>query len=91
MSEVWGIDVNQWWLPNNEGYPTVVRAIRDFIEYRARVPEDAMGAHVRDMSGIFRSLDIEEQSGVVTDSEHYSPGVDSAMPYESSPEQHWPS
>ena len=58
MSETWGVDVTHWWLPYDEGYPPVVRAIREFIEYRARVPADDMSAHVRDMSGIFRSLDL---------------------------------
>ena len=90
MSEVWGVDVNHWWLPNDEGYPHVVRAIRDFIEYRARVPADTMDAHVRDMSGIFRTLNVDEQSNTGTDSDQFSPYLGGpSMAYESSPEQTW--
>ena len=87
MSEIWGIDVSHWWLPNDEGYPDAVRAIRDFIEYRQQIPKDTMDAHVRDMSGIFRSLKVEEQNSLRTDSDQFSP----RLAYESSPEQAWPS
>ena len=85
MTETWGVDVTHWWLPNDEGYPQVVRSIRDFIEYRARVPADDISAHVRDMTGIFRSLDMDgsSQSGTATPTEE----VGNPMVYESSPEQ----
>ena len=35
MSDIWGVDVTGWWLPNDEGYPPVLRALRDFIDFRA--------------------------------------------------------
>lgn len=85
MSETWGVDVTHWWLPNDEGYPQVVRLIREFIEYRARVPADDMSAHVRDMSGIFRSLDLDSGSPIATPTEE----LGESMVYESSPEQRW--
>lgn len=69
MSETWGVDVTHWWLPHEEGYPQVVRSIREFIDYRARLPADEMSAHVRDMSGIFGALDIESDGGGVTPTE----------------------
>lgn len=87
MSDLWGVDVNHWWLPNDEGYPGAVRAVRDFIEYRAQIPKDTMDAHVRDMSGIFRTMRIEDQSSLGTDSDQLSP----ILAYESSPDQAWPS
>jgi len=87
MTETWGIDVTHWWLPNNEGYPEVVRAIREFIEYRARLPEDTISAHVRDMSGIFQSLDLDSQGSTPKEE-----GLEGPMLYESSPEHpQWPS
>lgn len=67
MSETWGIDVTHWWLPNDEGYPEVVRSIREFIEYRARIPADDMSAHVRDMSGIFRNLELGSDTSTPTE------------------------
>ena len=90
-SEVWGIDVNHWWLDNDEGFPPIIRAIRDFIEYRARVPEDTMEAHIRDMSGIFRGLNVEEGGSTGTDSDQFSPLLDQAKTNESTPSDHpWP-
>ncbi|KAK4548240.1 hypothetical protein LTR36_010110 [Oleoguttula mirabilis] len=91
MTEVWKEDVTHWWLPNDEGYPPIIRAIRDFIEYRARMPKDESDTNVRDMSGIFRSLKIEEpevpEELLGTDTE---PDVkDPSMNWESSPEQGW--
>ena len=29
MSDLWGVDVTHWWLPNDEGYPPILRALRD--------------------------------------------------------------
>ncbi|KXS93645.1 hypothetical protein AC578_4208 [Pseudocercospora eumusae] len=60
MSEHWAEDVTRWWLPNDEGYPTSIRTIRDFVEYRATRPTDALGTGISNMSGIFRSLHIDE-------------------------------
>ncbi|KAI6790416.1 hypothetical protein KC332_g9923 [Hortaea werneckii] len=60
MSDLWGEDVTHWWLPNDEGYPDIIRTICDFIQYRAGEPTDAAGADVRDMSGIFREMNVRE-------------------------------
>ncbi|KAK5119621.1 hypothetical protein LTR85_007450 [Meristemomyces frigidus] len=95
MTGVWKEDVTHWWLPNDEGYPPIIRAIRDFIEYRARMPTDALGTDVRDMSGIFRHLQVEEPAipeellATGTDSDVFDPSKDPTMNWESSPEQSW--
>lgn len=98
MSELWNVDVMHWWLPNDEGYPRIIRAIREFIQYRAAgTPTDAAGADVRDMSGIFRDLKVSDEQGVpddlkgstTTDSDQYDITLDPSMSWESSPEQHW--
>lgn len=60
MSDLWNEDVTHWWLPNDEGFPDIIRSIRDFVEYRAGVPTDAVGADVRNMSGIFRDMHVHE-------------------------------
>lgn len=95
MSAVWGVDVTQWWLPNNEGYPNAIREVRDFIAYRARAPPpspDTMDAHVQDISGIFRKLRFAPGgSGYGTDSDQFSPDLGWTGMYESSPEQFWQS
>lgn len=61
MSDHWGEDVSSWWLPHDEGYPNTIRMIRDFVKYRATRPTDAWAAGISNMSGIFRTLDIDEQ------------------------------
>ncbi|KAK1046898.1 hypothetical protein LTR74_017879 [Friedmanniomyces endolithicus] len=64
MSELWGVDVNHWWLPHDAGYPSVVRALRDFVQYRASMPRDALTANVSDMSGIFEAMNLAEETGL---------------------------
>ena len=90
MSDLWGEDVTHWWLPNDEGYPPIIRALRDFIEYRARIPNDAKSSDLKEMTGIFRSMTIDDRDrveemkrlGMDTDS-----GLDPGILYESSPDQ----
>jgi hypothetical protein len=94
MSSVWSVDVTQWWLDNNEGYPAPVREVRDFIAYRARAPPpspDTMDAHIQDISGIFLKLRFRDPSNPGTDSDQFSPSLDRTRAYESSPEQLWQS
>ena len=87
MSGVWGVDVNHWWLPDDEGYPAIVRSIRDFIEYRARVPAGNMDAQVQNMSGLFRGLDVEDDSVDGSSMDQSSPELDRSSSYETTPEQ----
>lgn len=60
MSDLWGEDVTRWWLPNDEGYKPIIAALREFVTFRNCFPRDAWGAKLRDMSGIFRNLDMQE-------------------------------
>jgi len=96
MTDLWGVDVTHWWLPNDEGYPSTIRALRDFIEYRARMPTDAWGADVSEMSGIFRGMQVTESqpipedlkgTGTGTDSDTFDAMLDPPMSWASSPEQ----
>lgn len=96
MSQQWGEDVTHWWLPNEEGYPKTVRAIREFIGYRSTMQTDEMGAHLRDMSGILGAMKMsdelhlpEDLVGTGTDSDAFDAPFDPVMNFESSPEQSW--
>ena len=60
MTEVWGVDVMRWWLPNDEGYFPILQAVREFIDYRARVPADTVQSDLRDMKGLFSALQLDE-------------------------------
>lgn len=87
LSDAWGVDVTEWWFPNNEGYPDILRAVREFIDYRSEVPRDTMDKHLRDMSGLFRSMHMDEQSSSPgSESKALSPGVSQTLSFESSPE-----
>lgn len=91
LSDVWGEDVTRWWLPNDEGYPTILQAIREFLEYRALAPQDNVATDLRDMKGLFSALSLEDAetregkstSTAGTDSDRFEfwggePGFDSS-------------
>ena len=58
MSRFWGVDVRDWWLPNSEGFPPILRATRDFVQGRMGAPKDQFSQDVQDINGIFPSLHI---------------------------------
>jgi len=60
MTEAWGVDVNHWWLPNDEGYLPILQQIRAFIEYRTEPPKDWTSERLREMAGIFETLKLDK-------------------------------
>ena len=62
MAEFWGLpELRHWWLPNDEGYPPIVRSIRAFIEDRAQPRAQAQSEDVRNMRAIFSKMSIQSQ------------------------------
>ena len=49
-----------WWLPNDEGYPPIIRSIRKFVEERTSPAMDLPGEDLRDMKAIFASLKLDD-------------------------------
>jgi hypothetical protein len=99
MTGVWGADVMRWWLPNDEGYYPILQAVREFIDYRARVPQDNVQSDLRDMKGLFKALQLDDtdskkSAGSAGGTDSSSPfdfeAAGSSMPWESSPEMSWP-
>lgn len=100
MTGVWGADVMRWWLPNDEGYYPILQAVREFIDYRARVPQDNVQSDLRDMKGLFKALQLDDTETNFKKSAGSAGGTDSSdpfdfepagsMPWESSPEMSWP-
>lgn len=45
----------QWWLPNNERYPPIIRSIRKFVEERTAPAVDDTTEDLKDMKTIFAS------------------------------------
>ncbi|KAI9710342.1 MAG: hypothetical protein M1820_002837 [Bogoriella megaspora] len=67
MSQHWGVDVTDWWLPNNEGHPPILRLIREFLKDRMNAmnaPKDQFSQDVRDINGIFSTLNIDDPDQV---------------------------
>ena len=49
-----------WWLPNDEGYPPIIRNIRRFVEERTSPARDVPAEDLRDMKAIFASLNLDD-------------------------------
>jgi len=67
MSDTWGIDVSEWWLPNEEGQTPFIKAIQEFTKqrdiFRATAPKDRIqdddyNDDIQEMTGIFTSLEL---------------------------------
>jgi hypothetical protein len=60
MLEQWGIEHSDWWLPNDERCPRIIRSIKDFIHERTTAPKDQTSEDLREMRGIFSTLTISD-------------------------------
>jgi hypothetical protein len=49
-----------WWLPNDEGYPPIIRSIRNFVEERTSAAIDLSEEDLRDMKQIFAALNLDD-------------------------------
>ena len=64
MSRLWGVDVRDWWLPNNEGFPPILRATREFVQARVGPPKDQFSQDLQEINGIFSSFNIDDPGPV---------------------------
>ena len=49
-----------WWLPNDEDYPPIIRSIRKFVEERTSKATNLPAEDLRDMKAIFASLKLDD-------------------------------
>ncbi|KAJ5805071.1 hypothetical protein N7474_010958 [Penicillium riverlandense] len=74
LAAIWQVpEINHWWLPNDEGYPNIVREIRSLSEERLTQPRDDFRENVRDMKSLFWKLSVDEQ-----DEPHQGPSPSSS-------------
>jgi hypothetical protein len=68
MLESMGASPSDWWLPNDEACPPIIRSIKDFIKERTTAPKDQVSDDLREMRGIFSSLTMSDspQSDTMT-------------------------
>lgn len=61
MAELWQKpELNHWWLPNDEGYPDIVREVRALTEERTNNPQDDFRESVRDMKTLFWKITLDD-------------------------------
>ncbi|MCJ1387347.1 hypothetical protein MMC18_000190 [Xylographa bjoerkii] len=78
IAELWNLpEIEHWWLPNEEGYPPIIKSIRAFIEERTRAPRDQGSEDVRNMKGMLAKLGIDESP---KDSPESSSSVAASIP-----------
>lgn len=51
-----------WWLPNEEGYPPIIKEIRSWVAERATHPRDHFREDIRDMKTLFWKMNIDDGS-----------------------------
>lgn len=60
MLEQWGLEHSDWWFPNDEDCPRIIRSIKNFIRERTTAPKDQTSEDLQEMRGIFSTLTISE-------------------------------
>lgn len=61
MAELWDVqEIHHWWLPNDEGYPPIIRSIRGFIEDRTMKPRDQPSEDLREIKGILSKMTVDD-------------------------------
>ncbi|KAJ5081687.1 hypothetical protein NUU61_009951 [Penicillium alfredii] len=61
LAAMWQLpEIHYWWLPNDEGYPDIVREIRSMTEERMNQPRDNFRENVRDMKSLFWKLNVDD-------------------------------
>ena len=59
MAALWQMpELNHWWLPNDEGYPEIVREVRALTDERMNGPQDGFRESVRDMKTLFGNTNL---------------------------------
>lgn len=75
MADFWKIpELNHWWLPNDEGYPDIVREIREWTTERVTDARDTFRESVRDLKAVFGNMSLEDCSSAGS-----SPGASSTL------------
>ncbi|CAI7567106.1 unnamed protein product [Penicillium glandicola] len=61
LAAIWGApEANHWWLPNDEGYSSIIREIRSLTNERSSQSRDELRENARDMKSLFGKLNLDE-------------------------------
>ncbi|EEP77834.1 predicted protein [Uncinocarpus reesii 1704] len=81
LADLWKTpELEHWWLPNDEGYPKIVREIRAWTKERVNDPRDTFREAVRDIKAVFGNMSLEDSSSPAS-----TPSVHSSAYLELSP------
>ncbi|KAJ6002379.1 hypothetical protein N7451_004926 [Penicillium sp. IBT 35674x] len=62
LSALWQLpELMHWWLPNDEGYPDLIREVRAMTDDRLEQPRDDFRSNVRDMKSMFWKLNVNDE------------------------------
>ncbi|OJD14275.1 hypothetical protein AJ78_05352 [Emergomyces pasteurianus Ep9510] len=91
MAELWQLpELNHWWLPNEEGYPSLVREIRDWTSERDLKPRDTLREDIRDLKTMFWRMSVEDTSSAGSPSSNMVTPPSSGLYPEHSPSEPTP-
>lgn len=62
MGQFWEVDVSDWWLPNEEGRPQIIRQIREWTDVRVTSPRGTKEEDLLEMRGVFSTLSLSGSS-----------------------------
>ena len=60
MLESMGETPSDWWLPDDEACPPIIRSVKDFIKDRTTAPKDQLSDDLREMRGVLNSLTLSD-------------------------------
>lgn len=66
VAQLWCLpEVCHWWLPNDEGYSSIVSSIREFMEYRSAGDSSGAGGKtksedLRNLKAIFSKISMHD-------------------------------
>ena len=77
MATLWNLpEINHWWLPNEEAYPSVVRSVRLLLEDRlGDIDPHQRSKKQRDMRGVFAEMSIQDASDTQAEKSQKEPNV----------------
>lgn len=72
--------VMEWWFPNYQGCPPVVKIIHDFVEERSAEPKDEMTEDLKEMRQVFKGLNMDSEDSGSSKASSMEPGFEQDSP-----------
>ncbi|KAK2740759.1 hypothetical protein FQN57_005991 [Myotisia sp. PD_48] len=84
MADIWNIpELTEWWLPNREGFRTLIQDIREWTIERTTTARDPFHEAVRDIRSMFGRMDVEDESSLESSPSAFLSGYHGQSPHRS--------